>query len=157
MGENFGRRQEMRFFEDFVPGLVVDLGEVIADRAEMIAFATRYDPLPFHLDHDVAHQSLMGGLSASGWHTAAMVMRLQVDGLLGGARTMGSPGAESLQWITPVRAGDCLRAKVTVQDARPSVSRPTIGIVRLLVEAVNQHGRPVMRLCSTVMFERRGG
>lgn len=145
----------MRFFEDFVVGAVVELGEVVVDKAEMLAFAARYDPLPFHLEGHDAH-SLMGGLSASGWHTAAMVMRLQVDGLLGAARTMGSPGAESLRWMTPVRAGDRLRAKVTVQDARASASRPAVGIVRLLVEAENQDGKPVMKLCSTVMFGRRG-
>jgi acyl dehydratase len=118
-------------FEDFTPGRVFDLGTALVDREEMVAFARRFDPQPFHIDEDAARASLFGGLAASGWFTAGLWMRLYVDEVLNKALSLGSPGGEEIAWPAPVFAGDALRASMEVLDARRSGSRPGLGLVRL--------------------------
>lgn len=118
-------------FADFVPGRVFELGTVLVDRDEMVAFARRFDPQPFHLDEDAAAASLFGGLAASGWFTAGLWMRAYVDGVLSRADGLGSPGGEAISWPAPVLAGDELRATMGVLSARRSRSRPDLGLVTL--------------------------
>jgi acyl dehydratase len=101
-------------FEDFTPGRVFELGSVEVTEHEIIEFAARYDPQPFHVDPDAAAETIFGGLIASGWHTCSMCMRLLVDGLLSRSTSLGSPGMEQIRWTTPVRPGDQLTARSTV-------------------------------------------
>jgi acyl dehydratase len=118
-------------FEDFAPGRVFDLGTVVVDREEMVAFARRFDPQPFHVDEQAGKESMFGALAASGWFTAGLWMRTYVDGVLTRAAALGSPGGEEIAWPAPVFAGDELRASMEVVEARLSRSRPTMGLVKL--------------------------
>lgn len=144
-----------RFFEDFVVGDVLRLPERQVQRSDIIAFAAEFDPQPFHLDERAAPTELTAGLSASGWHTCAMFMRMVCDAYLLDSRCMGSPGIETLKWRRPVRPGDRLTGTSTVLEARASKSRPTIGIVRFRHEVSNQSGDIVMWMENPVMLERR--
>lgn len=118
-------------FEDFTAGRVFALGTTVVDHDEMLAFARRFDPQPFHVDDEAARVSLFGGLAASGWFTAGLWMRLYVDEVLNQATALGSPGGEDLAWPAPVFAGDELTAAMEVLEARRSRSRPGLGLVRL--------------------------
>ena len=129
-----------RWFEDYVPGTVHDLGSEAVDEQEVIAFARRFDPQPFHLDKERAKKSPFGRLIASGWHTASMAMRLIVDHYLSETSSEGSPGIDQLRWLQPVHPGDQLSVRVTILDARRSRSRPERGIVRSQIETLNQDG-----------------
>ena len=144
-----------RWFEDYVPGAVHDLGSVVVDEQEVIAFARQFDPQPFHLDKERAEESVFGGLIASGWHTACMAMRLIVDHYLSEASSEGSPGIDELRWLRPVRPGDQLTVRITILDARRSRSRPERGIVRSQTETLNQDGEVVMHLTSTIFIRCR--
>jgi acyl dehydratase len=141
-------------FEDLVPGRVFDLGSTVVDRDEMIAFARRFDPQPFHVDEDAAAASLFGGLAASGWFTAGLWMRLYVDGVLSRATSLGSPGGEDIAWPAPVFAGDELHATMEVLGARRSASRPGLGLVRLRAR-MERAGTEVYRSTFTGMFGTR--
>jgi acyl dehydratase len=141
-------------FEDLVPGRVFDLGSTVVDRDEMVAFARRFDPQPFHVDEDAAAASLFGGLAASGWFTAGLWMRLYVDGVLSRATSLGSPGGEDIAWPAPVFAGDELHATMEVLGARRSASRPGLGLVRLRAR-MERAGTEVYRSTFTGMFGTR--
>ena len=144
-----------RWFEDYVPGAVHDLGSVMVDEQEIIAFARQFDPQPFHLDKERAEKSAFGGLIASGWHTACMAMRLIVDHYLSEVSSEGSPGIDELRWLRPVRPGDQLSVRATILDARLSRSRPERGIVRSQIETLNQDEEVVMHLTSTIFIRCR--
>ena len=118
-------------------------------------FATDFDPQPFHLSEEAGKASLFGGLAASGWHTAGMVMRMMCDGFLLDSSSLGSPGLEGLKWIKPVMVGDQLRARMIVLGSRPMKSKPHVGLVNTRWEAVNQHDEVVMTIESWAMFRRR--
>jgi acyl dehydratase len=118
-------------FEDFTPGRVFDLGTQVADREEMVDFARRYDPQPFHLDEEAAKASVLGGLCASGWFTASLWMRAFVDGVLSKSTSQGSPGGTSFAWPAPMFPGDEVVARVEILAARESRSRPGIGLVEM--------------------------
>ena len=123
----------------------------------IIEFARAYDPQAMHTDPEQARSSIYGGLIASGWHTAAIYMRLLVDAVIGGSESLGSPGIENLRWLKPVRPGDTLTARFTVLEARPSRSKPDWGVVRSRGEMLNQDGEVVMQLEATNFFGRRPG
>ncbi len=133
------------YFEDYVLGATSECGSVSVDEAGIIAFAEEFDPQPFHVDPVAAAAGPFGGLIASGWHTAALVMRLLVDNYLSAASGLGSAGLDEIRWPYPVRPGDTLRVRATVVESRRSLSKPDRGIIKTLVEAVNQDGRTVMR------------
>ncbi len=141
-------------FEDFTEGLVVPLGERRFERDEIVAFAGRWDPQPFHLDEEAGAASMLGGLAASGWHTAAALMRLFVDSLLSKSPSLGSPGIDRLRWSKPVRPGTTLSATLTVLETRVSRNRPKVGLVAARFDVVDDAGDPVMTMTGTVMFER---
>lgn len=145
----------MRYFEDFVPGSSFELGSVTLSAEEMLEFGRKYDPQPFHIDEERARTSAFGGLIASGWQTTALFMRLFVDAILSDAASMGSPGIDELRWLRPVRPGDTLRGRVTVQDATPSTRRPDRGTVRSVCELVNLNGEVVLRLTGINIIGRR--
>jgi acyl dehydratase len=133
-----------RYFEDYQVGMVDEFGEVVVTADEIVEFARRYDPQPMHADPDAAGRGTFGGLIASGWHTAAMVMRLFVEHYLSKVATLPSPGIDELRWLKPVRPGDTLRVRVTVLETKRSRSKPDRGLVRSLVEVLNQDGDAVM-------------
>ena len=138
-------------FEDFVPGSVRTSGTVLVTEEEIIEFAKRYDPQVFHTDPVAARDSIYGGLVASGWHTAAMAMRLIVENYLSGVASVGSPGVDEVRWLKPVRPGNRLSVRVTVLEARRSESKPDRGIVRSLVEVLNQDMAVVMSFKGVTM------
>jgi acyl dehydratase len=147
---------EDRYFEDYLPGAVFEYGDIPVSEAEIIEFARRYDPQDMHVDPEAAARGRFGGLVASGWHTAAMIMRLVVDNFLPKAASLASPGIDELRWLKPVRPGDVLRIRVTVLEATPSRSRSDRGMVRSLVEVLNQDGEVVMSMKPMNIIRRRG-
>lgn len=146
---------EERWFEDYHPGSVHELGSVEVDADEIVHFGRLWDPQPMHTDAEAAARSPFGGLIASGWHTAGLMMRLYAQRYLSPVSSIASPGMEELRWPQAVRPGDRLSVRVTVLDARPSASRPDRGIVRSLVEVRNQNGELVMTMRAANMILRR--
>lgn len=117
------------YFENLPVGHVIELGRHRVTREAIIDFATEFDPQPHHLDEDAANASILKGLSASGWHTCAIMMRMLCDGLVHRAASMGSPGIDEVRWIKPVRPDDLLTMRGVVKSARVSKSKPEMGIV----------------------------
>jgi acyl dehydratase len=133
-----------RYFEDYVPGATYEFGSIVVTEEEIIEFAKRYDPQTFHVDPIAARKTGFGSLIASGWHTAALAMRLLVDNYISHVASLGSPGADELRWPKPVRPGDELYIRVKVLEARRSKSKPDRGVVRSFVEVLNQNQEVVM-------------
>jgi acyl dehydratase len=146
-----------RYFEDYIPGSVFEYGVIRVDEAEIIEFARRFDPQDMHVDPELAAQGRFGGLIASGWHTAAMMMRLIVDNFLPRRASLASPGIDELRWLQPVRPGDTLRVRVRVLEATRSRSKPDRGIVRTLIEVLNQHEEIVMSMKPMNIIACRSG
>jgi acyl dehydratase len=142
-------------FEDLPAGRVVDLGSTTVDRDEMIAFAARFDPQPFHLDEAAGAGSLFGGLVASGWYTAALSMRLLVESDFRIAGGLIGAGVEEIRWPRPVLPGDVLRVESEILDVRPSQSKPDRGIARVRNTTVNQNDEPVMIQVAKLIVPRR--
>ncbi len=143
-----------KYLEDFEVGETLELGSCHVTREEILEFARRYDPQPFHVDEAAARRSIYGGLIASGWHTTAMLMRLLVDGMAG-VNSMGSPGTDEIRWLKPVRPGDTLTARAVVLDVVPSRSKPDRGHMRASYEVFNQKGEKVMTMISRGIYARR--
>ena len=143
------------YWEDFYPGQVLEAGGVSLSEEEIIEFAKKYDPQPFHIDAETARLSPYGGLIASGWQMASLCMRMSCDLYLLEAASLGSPGVDELRWVKPVRPGDTLRLKSTVLETRASASRPDMGTVRMRSEVYNQHGELVMHMSDVGMLRRR--
>jgi acyl dehydratase len=146
----------MLYFENIEVGIVQRFGNYAVTREEMIDFAARYDPQPFHLDDEAAAKTHFGRLSASGWHTGSMAMRMIVDNMKDRRQAgLGSPGMEELRWLKSVFAGDTLRCESEVLDKRRSASRPEMGIFRSRLTVFNQDDEPVMSLVSSGLIEVR--
>jgi len=143
------------FWEDMQAGQVRALGSISPTREEIIAFASQFDPQPFHLDDEAAKASVFGALCASGWHTCAMSMRLMVTEFLCQTSSMGSPGLEQIKWLKPVFPNDQLRLQTTVLETKPMGKRPDIGMTRNAWEMFNQHGDKVLHMEGWGMFKRR--
>ena len=154
---SFSAPSNNRWFEDYEPGSVHEFGSIRVEEEEVLAFGRRFDPQLFHTDVEAAKGTEYGGLIASGWHTAALMMRLYSDHYLSRVATLVSPGVDELRWRRPVRPGDRLWLRVTVLEARSSASRPDRGIVRSAVEMVNQHDEVVMTVTALNFFLRRPG
>lgn len=137
---------EDRYFEDYPVGGVFTFGSIGLDRDKVIAFAEAYDPQPMHTDPAFAEAGPFKGLIASGWHTAALAMRLYVDHFLTHAASLASPGIDELRWPRPARPGDLLSIRVTVLESVPSRSKPDRGMIRALVETLNDQGEVVMSM-----------
>ena len=147
----------MRYFEDFAEGQVFELGETTVSEEEILAFARKFDPQPFHIDPEAARRSMYKGLIASGWHTGSIYMGLMVRNLLLDSSSLGSAGIDELRWLKPVRPGDRLRARLTVTSVRPSSKRADRGTVFTQGEMLNQNGERVFFVRSSGMFGRRPG
>jgi acyl dehydratase len=142
-------------FEDFAPGETLEFGDYEVTAAEIVEFAREFDPQIFHLDAAAARDTFPGGLIASGWHTASILMRMLCDGLLSRSTSQGGPGVDELEWTRPVRPGDRLRARGAVLSARALRSRPTLGLVAFEFEVFNQNAEVVMRQKNSIFFLRR--
>jgi acyl dehydratase len=142
-------------FDDLPEGTTIELGSKHVTASEIVEFASEFDDQPMHLDEEAGKASILGGLSASGWHTCCMFMRLLCDGFLLDSTSQGSPGIEYNKWRKPVLAGDTLTARCTIVGARLSKSRPGVGLVTIRSEMVNQRGEQVLELQNTGMFLTR--
>ncbi|HEV3115413.1 MAG TPA: MaoC family dehydratase [Gemmataceae bacterium] len=148
-------RNPAKYLEDFTVGETFRSGAVAVDLAAIKQFAAQFDPQPFHLEEGAAHASLFGGLVASGWHTAALTMRLIVQSELQIVGGVIGAGVDQLQWPRPVRPGDVLRVESEVLEVRPSKSRPDRGIVKTRTTTFNQDDQPVMVMVSNLVVPRR--
>jgi acyl dehydratase len=147
----------MIWWEDFKVSDSAQMGQHTFSAQEMVEFARRFDPQPFHVDAAAAGSSFFGGLIASGWHTCAVGMRLMCESYLNGSKSLGAPGLDQIRWPKPVRPGDTLVYRRTVLAARASTSRPGVGLVKHRWEAVNQQGELVLTMEGWGMFGRRPG
>jgi acyl dehydratase len=139
----------MQYFEDIAVGASQAFGRYEVTREEVIAFASKYDPQPFHLDDDAAAKTHFGKLSASGWHTCAMTMAMLVENLKANRQAgLGSPGIDQLRWLKPVYPGDVLRCESEVLEKRRSRSRPEMGLFKSRLTVFNQHDEPVLQMIS---------
>jgi acyl dehydratase len=146
----------MLYFEDLVPGTVSKFGHYEVTREEVIEFASKYDPQPFHLSDEEAAKTHFGRLSASGWHTASMTMAMLVENMKSNRQAgLGSPGVDELRWIKPVYPGDTLRVESVVHDKRRSKSRPDMGLFKSETRVFNQHDELVMTMKSNGMIRVR--
>ncbi len=146
----------MKYFEDIEVGAKSAFGRYVVTREEVIEFASKYDPQPFHLSDDAAAQTYFGKLAASGWHTAAMMMRMLVDNMSDVQQAgLGSPGIDELRWLKPVYPGDILRIETEVIDKRPSRSRADMGSFRNRATVFNQDDAAVMTVVSIGLIRRK--
>ena len=143
------------YFEDLEVGQIREFGAYPVTRDEVVAFARQFDPQAFHIDETAAEQSIFGGLIASGWHTAAMMMRMVCDHQLDQDATLGAMGFDELRWLKPVRPGDVLSCRSVVREKTPSRSKPDRGTVKVESSVLNQDGEVVMTLTSLVLYQRR--
>jgi len=145
-----------RYFEDFAIGQTFASAKPLrVDKDDIFAFAGKYDPQPFHLDEEAARQSIFQGLSASGWHTAAITMRLITESDFKAAGGTIGLGFETMRWPIPVRPGDELRIESEILELRPSKSRPDRGLMKVRTRTFNQNGDIVQELTANVMVPRR--
>lgn len=146
----------MIYFEDIEPGTRSAFGSYAVTREEVIEFARKYDPQPFHLSDDAAAQTHFGRLSASGWHTCAMMMAMLVGNFTKNEQAgLGSPGQDELRWLKPVYPGDTLRIETEILDKRASNSRPEMGSYRSKITVLNQHGDAVMTTIAIGLIRTR--
>jgi acyl dehydratase len=141
------------YFEDFVPGAVSIFGPRLVTREEIIAYAAEFDPQPMHLDE--ASASLLGGLSASGWHSCCLLMRIICDGFVLDSASMGSPGVDEVRWLKPLRPGTQIRVRATVLEARASNSRPDRGFIKFRFEVLDETDGVLTTLLTPLMIKRR--
>ena len=147
---------DLKYFEDLVVGTKASFGRYEVTREEVVEFASKYDPQPFHLSDEAAAQTYFGRLSASGWHTAAMAMRMAVENMKGAHITsLGSPGIDELRWLNPVYPGDVLRCETELLDKRVSRSRPEMGITKGRTIVLNQHDEAVMTFVANGLIRTR--
>ncbi len=139
-------------WEDMPPGSVIPLGPKTVTADEIVEFASEFDPQPFHLDEAAGKASILGGLSASGWHTCSMMMRMMCDAFLLDSTSQGAPGVDFVNWRKPVLAGDTLEGTVTVTERRRSRSRSDLGFLTSVATLHNQNGETVLELKNTGMF-----
>jgi acyl dehydratase len=142
-------------FEDMTVGTTTEVGKHTFTREEIIEFAEKFDPQPFHVDDDAAVESPFGGLIASGWHTCSVMMGMLVRNTIAGSTSMGSPGIDEIRWLKPVRVGDTLTMMNSVLDKRVSASKPDRGMVSTQWEGINQHGETVVIVRSKGLFGLR--
>jgi acyl dehydratase len=142
-------------WEDFQPGAVAIYGPRLVTREEIVAFAAEFDPQPMHLDEAAASATMLGGLSASGWHICCLLMRMIADGFLHESNSMGAPGVDEVRWLKPLRPGTQIRVRATVLDKRASGSRPEMGFVKFFYEVLDEQDAVLTTLVCSMMIARR--
>lgn len=143
------------YLEDFAVGQIFGSGRLMIDEAQIRRFAGEFDPQPFHLDAQAARHTIFGGLAASGWHTAALTMRLLVDSPFKPAGGIVGAGVEELRWPRPVRPGDELRVESEVLEVRESRSRPEQGMIKVRTTTLNQHAEAVQVFVGNLVVRRK--
>jgi acyl dehydratase len=151
----FSRPIDDRYFEDYIEGDVHQFGSIAVEENELLSFAKRFDPQQMHTDPDAAKRGPFGGIIASGWHTAGLMMRLYVQHYLTHVASLASPGLDELRWLKPVRPGDMLSVRVTVLKAVPSKSKSDRGAVTSFIEVINQRNDVVMTLKVVNLIAKR--
>ena len=144
-----------RYLEDFAVGQMFGSGRLRIDGERALAFAAEFDPQPFHLDEAAARRSIFGGMTASGWHTAAVTMRLLVETEFKPAGGIIGAGFDECRWTRPVRPGDELRIECEVIGVRPSRSRPKQGMIKLRIRTLNQNDDPVLVQVANLVVQRQ--
>jgi acyl dehydratase len=144
-------------FEDLPPGRLGTFGPHRVTREEILAFAAEFDPQPMHLDEVAAQRSMLKGLSGSGWHLCAIMMRMMFEGFIGRTASLGSPGVNEVRWLAPLRPGDELMLDADVVEARVSKSRPETGIVTFKCTARNASGQALCEMVTPIIVKRRAG
>ena len=144
-----------RHYEDLAVGEVIELGRTNVTKPMIIAFATEFDPFPFHLDEEAAKNSLLGGLAASGWQTAALTLKMLGDRFLNSIASMGGLGFSDLKWLRPVMVGDTISGTATIAGLRRSKSHGDRGIVTIALDIRNQNSQPVMTMTLANLVEVR--
>ena len=147
----------MHYLEDFAPGQKYATGTLRVTPEDIKEFAARFDPQPFHLDDEAARKSFFGGLAASGWHTAALTMKLLVEGELEPAGGIIGAGFDEFRWPRPVRPGDVLRVESEIIEVRVSKSRPKQGMIKVRTTTYNQDGEEVQVFVGNLVVPRREG
>jgi acyl dehydratase len=147
----------VRYLDDFAVGQTFGSGRMRIDEDRIKSFAAEFDPQPFHLDAEAARKSLFGGLAASGWHTAALTMRLLVESEIKPVGGIVGAGFDEFRWPRPVRPGDELRVESEVLEVRPSKSRPEQGIIKVRTTTLNQNGEAVQIFVGNLVVPRRPG
>lgn len=156
LGErDFAAPIDDRYFEDYQPGAVYKYGYATVSEAEILEFAVSFDPQPIHTDRALAAAGPFGGLIASGWHTAGIMMRLLADHYLSKVASLASPGIDELRWPAPLRPGDSVHLRAEILAARASRTKPDRGLVRTRVQLISADGRDVLRLEAMNLFRRR--
>ena len=145
----------MRFFEDFTLGTKFELSERRVTLEDIVRFAREFDPLPFHLDEDLASQSQFGGLIASGLHTVCIAASIVVTDILRDSSMAGAVGLEALRWLHPVRPGDSIRVRFTVAATEPWKRNAELGLVKAQLDVSNQEDAPVISAIVSYLFARR--
>lgn len=145
---------DVRYAEDYKPGEIFDLGDRTITEQEIVEFATRYDPMPFHVDREAAAKSIYGGLTASGWQSCLIMIGMMHKGFICSQTSLGSPGME-FKWLKPVRPGDRLTGRVEVEEVRVSRSKPGLGFVTNVATLTNQTGEIVYSTRNVAIFRTR--
>jgi len=147
----------IKTLEDFTSGQVITLGQYALSEEDVVDFARRFDPQPFHMQPEAARTQAVGGLMASGWHTTGIFMRLAVEAYLSSTAVLTSPGVDKLRWLRPVRPKDVLSGQVTVIETRVSQTKPDRGVLIADVDLRNQHNETVMTMVTTAFVLTRSG
>jgi acyl dehydratase len=150
-----GGKMTKQYLEDYAVGQLYRSGRLRIDKDQIVAFAAQFDPQPYHLDEEAARKSVFRGLAASGWHTAALTMRLLVESEFGPADGILGVGFDEFSWPRPVRPGDELHVESEVLEVRPSKSRPNQGLIRVRTTTFNQNGEPVQIYTGNLLVPRR--
>jgi acyl dehydratase len=153
--ESFSTTPQERYLEDYVEGTVHEFGRVSITEDEIVQFGKKFDPQLFHTDPKKAGETVYGGLIASGWHTCGLFMRLFVEHYLAGPASLGSPGVDELRWLKPVRPGDQLTLRITVQKVKPSRSKPDRGVLFSFCEMLNQKREVVASMMALNLIRYR--
>lgn len=155
LGLDFNTPVQERYFEDYTPGSTYTYGSVTLTEEDILRFADEFDPQSIHTDPAAAAAGPFEGLIASGWHTAAVMMRLYADHYVSKVASLASPGVDELRWVQPVRPGDSLSIRTTIRAARLSRSKPDRGLVHTDIEVLNQRGEVVLTLTAMNLLRRR--
>ncbi len=155
LGPDFAAPIDDRYFEDYVAGSTYEYGHLTVTEADIVEYATQFDPQSIHVDRDYADAGPFKGLIASGWHTGGLCMKLYVAHYLSHVASLASPGIDELRWPAPTRPGDSVRMRATTAETRPSRTKPDRGLIFTRCEVLNQDDVTVMTMTAMNMIGRR--
>ena len=148
-------KKNLIYYEDLEIGQKIKLGSINVSKKEIISFAEKFDPQPFHTNEIKAKESIFGGLCASGWHTCSLFMRILYDGFLINSAAVGSPGMDAIRWLKPLRPGETITGIGEVIKKTPSKSRPEIGSLIINYEVFNKNNELIMTLIGISIFKKK--